>query len=143
MKKLTPILFVDAIEPCLPFWTERLGFTKATEVPHDGRLGFVILVKDGLELMYQTWDSAAADVSGAARHTTGRSAASARSTCETPSKSRHRRSLSASRTAVGRFGKRWRASGRSRAASPSHSGAAPESPGVRPMNLFSGLRRMR
>ena len=75
MKKLPPILFVYPIEPCLPFWTERLGFTKATEVPHDGRLGFVILVKDGLELMYQTWDSAAADVSGAARHTTGRSAA--------------------------------------------------------------------
>jgi len=28
MKKLTPVLFVEAIEPCLPFWTERLGFTK-------------------------------------------------------------------------------------------------------------------
>ena len=75
MKKLTPILFDDAIEPCLPFWTERLGFTRATEVPHEGRLGFVILVRDGLELMYQTWDSATADVSGAARRTTGRSAA--------------------------------------------------------------------
>ena len=75
MKKLTPILFVDAIEPCLPFWVERLGFTKTAEVPHEGRLGFVILVKDGLELMYQTWDSAAADVSGATKRTAGRSAA--------------------------------------------------------------------
>ena len=75
MKKLTPILFVDAIEPCLPFWVERLGFAKAAEVPHEGRLGFVILVKNGLELMYQTWDSAAADVSGATQRTTGRSAA--------------------------------------------------------------------
>jgi uncharacterized glyoxalase superfamily protein PhnB len=75
MKKLTPILLVDAIEPCLPFWMERLGFSKTVEVPHEGRLGFVILTRDGVELMYQTWDSAAADVSGAAQRTTGRSAA--------------------------------------------------------------------
>ncbi len=75
MKKLTPILFVDAIEPCLPFWTERLGFSKTVEVPHQDRLGFVILVRDGVELMYQTWDSAAADVAGAATRTQGRSAA--------------------------------------------------------------------
>lgn len=75
MKKLTPILLVDAIEPCLPFWMERLGFSKTTEVPHEDRLGFVILARDGVELMYQTWDSAAADVSGAAQRTTGHSAA--------------------------------------------------------------------
>ena len=75
MKKLTPILFVDAIEPCLPFWTERLGFTKTVEVPHEGKIGFVILARDGLELMYQTWDSAAADVAGAATKTKGCSAA--------------------------------------------------------------------
>lgn len=54
MKKLTPILLVDEIEPCLAFWTERLGFQKALEVEHDGRLGFVILVRDGVEIMYQT-----------------------------------------------------------------------------------------
>jgi uncharacterized glyoxalase superfamily protein PhnB len=75
MKKLTPILYVDAIEPCLPFWTERLGFTRTVEVPHEGKIGFVILARDGLELMYQTWDSAAADVTGAATRTKGRSAA--------------------------------------------------------------------
>lgn len=67
MKKLTPILYVDAIEPCLPFWTERLGFTKTVEVPHDGKIGFVILTRDGLELMYQTWASAAADIAGATK----------------------------------------------------------------------------
>ncbi len=75
MKKLTPILLVDAIEPCLPFWTERLGFAKTVEVPHGEKLGFVILAREGLELMYQTWDSAAADVAGATQRTTGRSAA--------------------------------------------------------------------
>lgn len=74
MNKLTPVLYVDAIEPCLPFWTERLGFAKTVEVPHQGRIGFVILARDGLELMYQTWDSAEADIAGAATRTTGRSA---------------------------------------------------------------------
>jgi uncharacterized glyoxalase superfamily protein PhnB len=74
MKKLTPILLVDAIEPCLPFWMERLGFTQTVAVPHEGKLGFVILARDGLELMYQTWDSAAADVAGATQRTNGRSA---------------------------------------------------------------------
>ena len=54
MKKLTPILIVDAIEPCLSFWIDRLGFQKVAELPHQGRLGFVILVRDGVEIMYET-----------------------------------------------------------------------------------------
>lgn len=62
IKKVTPILYVEAIEPVLPFWTERLGFAKTTEVPEGDRLGFVILEKDGLEVMYQTRASVAADV---------------------------------------------------------------------------------
>lgn len=62
MKKLTPIIVVDAIEPCLPFWTERLGFTLATEVPHEDRLGFVILTHGAVEVMYQTRAGIAADV---------------------------------------------------------------------------------
>lgn len=62
IKKITPILYVDAIEPVLPFWEERLGFTRTTEVPEGDRLGFVILAKDGVEIMYQTRASVAADV---------------------------------------------------------------------------------
>jgi uncharacterized glyoxalase superfamily protein PhnB len=62
MKKLTPILTVEEIERCLPFWEERLGFTRTTEVPHEGRLGFVILAKGGVEIMYQTRASVAADI---------------------------------------------------------------------------------
>ena len=62
VQKVTPVLMVDAIEPVLDFWVTRLGFTKATEVPHGGRLGFVILERDGIEIMYQTQDSVAADV---------------------------------------------------------------------------------
>lgn len=75
MKKLTPILYVDTIEPCLPFWVDRLGFAKTVEVPEGEKLGFVILAKDGIELMYQTWDSAAKDIAGAVKRTSGRSAA--------------------------------------------------------------------
>jgi len=75
MKKLTPVLYVDAIEPCLPFWVDRLGFSKTVEVPHENAIGFVILARDGLELMYQTWASAAADLAGATQRTQGRSAA--------------------------------------------------------------------
>lgn len=62
---LTPVLMVDAIEPALPFW-EALGFRKTTEVPHGDRLGFVILERDGVELMYQTRDSVAADIAALA-----------------------------------------------------------------------------
>jgi uncharacterized glyoxalase superfamily protein PhnB len=54
MKKLTPVIFVEAIEPCLPFWTDRLGFEVTVTVPHGDKLGFAILQKGGVELMYQT-----------------------------------------------------------------------------------------
>ena len=54
MKRLTPVLLVDEIEPCLAFWTDRLGFQKVSEVPHGDRLGFVILVRDGVQIMYET-----------------------------------------------------------------------------------------
>lgn len=61
VQRLTPVLMVDAIEPVLEFW-QRLDFEKTTEVPHEGRLGFVILERDGIQIMYQTRDSVAADV---------------------------------------------------------------------------------
>jgi uncharacterized glyoxalase superfamily protein PhnB len=60
--KLSPVLIVDAIEPCLAFWTERLGFTKVAEVPEGDRLGFVILQKDGVEVMYQSRESVRKDI---------------------------------------------------------------------------------
>jgi len=62
VKKLTPVLYVDAIEPVLPFWLDRLGFQKTVEVPEGDALGFVILAKDGIEVMYQTMASVAKDV---------------------------------------------------------------------------------
>ncbi|HEY6100412.1 MAG TPA: VOC family protein [Anaeromyxobacter sp.] len=73
--KVTPVLYVEAIEPCLPFWVDRVGFEKTVEVPHGDRLGFVILVKGGCEVMLQTWASAEADDARLLRGPRGMSAA--------------------------------------------------------------------
>ena len=73
MKKLSPVIMVDAIEPCLSFW-ERLGFTKTAEVPEGDRLGFVILAKDNVEVMYQTFESVEKDAPGLVSHTRGHGA---------------------------------------------------------------------
>ncbi|HEY2396152.1 MAG TPA: VOC family protein [Rudaea sp.] len=54
LRKSTPVLIVDAIEPSLPFWQERLGFARPAEVPDGERLGFVILACGTVEIMYQT-----------------------------------------------------------------------------------------
>jgi hypothetical protein len=68
--KVTPVLLVSAIEPCLPFW-DRLGWTKVVDVPHGDVLGFAILVKDGVEIMYQTSASVEADIPALAGLPTG------------------------------------------------------------------------
>jgi hypothetical protein len=60
IKKLTPVLIIDAIEPVLPLW-DALEFNRTAEVPQGDRLGFVILQSGAAELMYQTFDSVRAD----------------------------------------------------------------------------------
>ena len=67
VKKVTPVLFVQEVEPCVKFWVERLGFTKTVEVPEGDKLGFAMLQKDGVELMYQSYASADKDVPAAAQ----------------------------------------------------------------------------
>jgi uncharacterized glyoxalase superfamily protein PhnB len=62
VKRITPVLFVKDIEPVLPFWVGKLGFTKTVEVPHGNKLGFVSLQKGSTEIMYQTFDSLAEDM---------------------------------------------------------------------------------
>jgi uncharacterized glyoxalase superfamily protein PhnB len=57
VKKITSILFAQEIEPCIQFWTERIGFQKTIEVPEGNKIGFVMLEKNGLELMYQSFAS--------------------------------------------------------------------------------------
>ncbi|MFN8573424.1 MAG: hypothetical protein U0132_15330 [Gemmatimonadaceae bacterium] len=66
VSKLTPVLVVTAIEPSLEFWEKRLGFSRTVEVPHENALGFVILVKDGVELMFQSAASVLADLGSSA-----------------------------------------------------------------------------
>jgi catechol 2,3-dioxygenase-like lactoylglutathione lyase family enzyme len=56
------VLFVQAIEPVLSFWRDRLGFELVAEVPHGGLLGFVILGRDDATVMYQSYASVAEDV---------------------------------------------------------------------------------
>lgn len=62
VKKMTPVLFAEEIEPCVQFWVERLAFVKTVEVPEGDKLGFAILQKGNLELMYQSYASARKDV---------------------------------------------------------------------------------
>ncbi len=59
--KITPVLIVEEIEKSLAFWVDRIGFVKTVEVPEGDRLGFVILVGDGAELMLQTAESVRKD----------------------------------------------------------------------------------
>jgi hypothetical protein len=61
-QSLTPILYVDAIEPCLPFWVEQLGFEITISVPEGGSLAFAAVARDGVEVMYQTHASMAKDI---------------------------------------------------------------------------------
>ncbi len=57
VKKITPVLFAAEIEPCVKFWVERFGFEKTIEVPEGNKLGFAMLQKGGVELMYQSFAS--------------------------------------------------------------------------------------
>jgi uncharacterized glyoxalase superfamily protein PhnB len=67
VKKITPVLFVQEVEPCVKFWVERFGFEKTAEVPDGDHLAFAMLDKGNVELMYQTFVSADKDVGAIAQ----------------------------------------------------------------------------
>lgn len=67
IRKSTPVLFVDAIEPSLAFWRDRLGFQVTVEVPHGDTLGFAILMNESVEIMLQSAASLEADAAPYAR----------------------------------------------------------------------------
>ena len=71
LKRITAVLYVDKIEPCVDFWTSRFGFQKTAEVPDGDHLAFVILEKDNLEIMYQSFGSAAKDAPAIAKDIEG------------------------------------------------------------------------
>lgn len=59
---LTPVLVVEQVEPSIPFWVDRFGFTAENQVPgDDGRLVFASVKKGDIEVMYQTRASVIAD----------------------------------------------------------------------------------
>ena len=60
--KITPILIVEEIEKSLPFWIDRIGFQKTAEVPEGDKLAFVMMARDGVELMLQTIESVKKDI---------------------------------------------------------------------------------
>lgn len=68
MKKLTPVLYVEAIEPVLPFWVDRLGFEITVQLDDEDRLGFVALQRGGVEIMYQTRRSLEQDLPALTHH---------------------------------------------------------------------------
>ena len=71
LRRSTPVLFVDAIEPSLEFWRDRLGFALTAEVPHGDQLGFVILRKEAIEVMLQSVASLEDDAAAYARQFDG------------------------------------------------------------------------
>src|SRR6266480_6832201 len=76
LKQLTPVLIVDTVEPCIKFWTDRLGFEVNNQVPDtDGKLIFASVQKGGIEIMYQTRASVISEQPGSANELMGHSVA--------------------------------------------------------------------
>jgi uncharacterized glyoxalase superfamily protein PhnB len=76
LKQLTPVLIVEAVEPCVKFWVDRLGFVVANEVPGpDGKLIFASVQLGSVEIMYQTRASVVAETPGVAKDLMGHSVA--------------------------------------------------------------------
>jgi len=62
IQKATALLRVERVEPSLPFWVDRLGFQKVSEVMEGDSIGFVILSKGHVEIMLQSRASLAKDL---------------------------------------------------------------------------------
>lgn len=74
LEKLTPVMIVDRIEPCVEFWVSRFGFTLRHQVPGlDGILVFASVELGEIEVMYQTRASVEADLPGTATELDGKS----------------------------------------------------------------------
>lgn len=61
VNKITAVLLVDEVEPCINFWVNRFGFEKTMVVPEGNKIAFAMVQKGNLELMYQTFDSVKKD----------------------------------------------------------------------------------
>lgn len=70
VKKITPVLLADRVEPCIDFWG-KLGFEKTMDVPAGDHLAFAVVKKDSIELMYQTYASVEQEPGGPKNFTKG------------------------------------------------------------------------
>jgi uncharacterized glyoxalase superfamily protein PhnB len=61
-ESVAPVMVVERVEPTRDFFRDRLGFSEAHALDHDGALAFVILVKDGVTVMVQSHASVIEDV---------------------------------------------------------------------------------
>lgn len=76
LSRLTPVLVVEEVEPCIRFWIERFGLSPESEVPgDDGKLAFAIVKRGDVEIMYQTRASVIAERPAAANELIGHSTA--------------------------------------------------------------------
>ncbi|MFI5243001.1 MAG: VOC family protein [Gemmatimonadales bacterium] len=74
LKRLTPVLVVDSVEPCISFWVSRFGFDVTNQVPGpDGKLVFASVTLGAIEIMYQSRASVIADGAIAAAELAGHS----------------------------------------------------------------------
>jgi uncharacterized glyoxalase superfamily protein PhnB len=68
LNRMTPVIFTDEVDSCVAFWTERLGFELTVAVPaqQSDQTGsqFAIITNGSIELMYQSFASADAEVPG-------------------------------------------------------------------------------
>lgn len=62
MLKLTPILLVEEIEPCLTFWVDKLGYELVLSVPDGDGVAFAKVKRGNVELMYQSRASLSRDL---------------------------------------------------------------------------------
>ena len=53
VSRVTPVLFVDRVEPTRDFF-RQVGFEVVVEIPEDDRAGFALMEKDGVQLMVET-----------------------------------------------------------------------------------------
>ncbi len=63
-RRISTVLLVDRIEPCLDFWVDRLGFEVRLQVQGEDSLEFVALCRDDVEVVYRTVDSMHLDTPG-------------------------------------------------------------------------------
>ena len=67
IRDITPVLFVDAIEPVLSFWQGRLHYEEVLRVPSGNTIGFILLSSGRSRVMLQTKASLAEDLPSVAK----------------------------------------------------------------------------